>query len=115
MKMMYDGFIRVKMRLDKRVIPSDRVNNSSMGDHKGRDNFRDKVERVDERRILGRIKRKYEVHDADDDDGDDNDDDDDYDNEKELRSDKANVRWSRDKHGRWRWLIERMDDRFVTV
>ena len=69
---------------------------------------------------MGRIKRKYEVRDADDDDGDDNDDkydDDDYnyDNDKESRSDKADGRWSRDKHGRWRWLIERMDDRFVTA
>ena len=41
---------------------------------------------------------------ADDNDGDDNDDDDDYDynNEKELQSDKADGRWSRDQHGRWR-------------
>ena len=39
MEMMDDGFIRVKMRLDKRVIPSDRVNNSSLGEQRGGDNF----------------------------------------------------------------------------
>ena len=39
MEMVDDGFIRVKMYLDKRVIPSDRVNNSSMGEQRGRDNL----------------------------------------------------------------------------
>ena len=39
MEMVEDGFIRVKLYLDKRVIPSDRVHNSSMGEQRGRDNL----------------------------------------------------------------------------
>ena len=35
--MMDDGFISVKMRLDKRVIPSDCVNNGSVGEQGERD------------------------------------------------------------------------------
>ena len=36
MEMMADGLISVKMRLDNRVIPSDRVNNDSLGEQRER-------------------------------------------------------------------------------
>ena len=88
--------------MNNRVIPSDRVNDDSLGEQRERDNVCEDEKKflcVKELGILGRSKQKYEVHVADDDGGDDDDD------VNSRSSEKDDGRWSFDtpenRDGRW--------------